>query len=107
MEVISPESGVALGTLPLTRVVPRLHALEAEDVEALRQDGVLHTRVATGTGEACLGGVGEREGGGREGQSYRGSLARLSKHPGTHPLTGRAGTYLVLINLLIENFITV
>lgn len=42
VEVVGAEGGVALGTLPLTCVVARLHALEAEDVEALGQHSVLH-----------------------------------------------------------------
>lgn len=46
MEVICPEGGVALGALPLPSVVARLDALEAEDVEAFCQDGVLHPGVA-------------------------------------------------------------
>lgn len=49
VEVVGSESGVALGALPLTRVVPRLDALEAENVEALGQHRVLHPRVAAGT----------------------------------------------------------
>lgn len=49
VEVVGSESGVALGALPLTRVVPRLDALKAENVEALGQHCVLHPRVAAGT----------------------------------------------------------
>lgn len=48
VEVICSEGGVALGALPLARVVARLDALEAEDVVALGQHGVLHPRVAAG-----------------------------------------------------------
>ena len=39
--VVGAERVVALGTLALSRLVPRLETLEAEDVEALGQDGVL------------------------------------------------------------------
>lgn len=46
VEVVCSEGGVALGALPLARVVARLDALEAEDVVALGQHGVLHPRVA-------------------------------------------------------------
>lgn len=42
VEVVCSEGGVALGALPLARVVARLDALEAEDVVALGQHGVLH-----------------------------------------------------------------
>lgn len=49
VEVVGSESGVALGALPLTRVVARLDALEAENVEALGQHRVLHPRVAART----------------------------------------------------------
>lgn len=48
VEVVCSEGGVALGALPLARVVARLDALEAEDVVALGQHGVLHPRVAAG-----------------------------------------------------------
>lgn len=54
VEVVGSESGVALGALPLTCVVARLDALEAEHVEALGQHGVLHPRVAAGTRETGL-----------------------------------------------------
>lgn len=54
VEVVGPERGVALGALPLTCVVARLDALEAEHVEALGQHGVLHPRVAARTREAGL-----------------------------------------------------
>lgn len=46
VEVIGSEGGVALGAFPLPCVVARLHTLEAEDVEALGQYGILHSRVA-------------------------------------------------------------
>lgn len=49
MEVVGSESSVALGALPLACVVARLNALEAEDVEALCQDCILHTGVAAWT----------------------------------------------------------
>lgn len=49
VEVICSEGGVALGALPLTRVIARLDALEAEDVVALCQHSVLHPGVAAGT----------------------------------------------------------
>lgn len=49
VEVVGSESGVALGALPLTCVVARLDALEAENVEALGQHRVLHPRVAAWT----------------------------------------------------------
>lgn len=49
VEVVRSEGGVALGALPLTCVVACLDALEAEDVEALCQYGVLHPRVAART----------------------------------------------------------
>lgn len=49
MEVVRSERRVALGALPLTRVVARLDALEAEDVEALSQHRVLHPGVAART----------------------------------------------------------
>lgn len=49
MEVIGSEGGVALGALPLTRVIACLNALEAEDVEALGQDRILHPRIAART----------------------------------------------------------
>lgn len=55
VEVIGPEGGVALGALPLARVVSRFHALEAEDVEALGQHGVLHSRVTARAGQTRLG----------------------------------------------------
>lgn len=42
VEVVGAKSSIALGTLPLTCVIARLHALEAEDVEALSQHSVLH-----------------------------------------------------------------
>lgn len=48
VEVVCSEGGVALGALPLARVVARLDALEAEDVVTLGQHGVLHPRVAAG-----------------------------------------------------------
>lgn len=49
VEVVCSEGGVALGALPLTCVVACLHALEAEDVEALCQYRILHPRVAART----------------------------------------------------------
>lgn len=49
VEVVGSESGVALGALPLTCVVARLDALEAENVETLGQHRVLHPRVAART----------------------------------------------------------
>lgn len=55
VEVVGSESGVALGALPLTCVVARLDALEAENVEALGQHCVLHPRVAARTRETGLG----------------------------------------------------
>lgn len=55
MEVIGAEGGVALGALPLAGVVARLDALEAEDVEALCEDGILHPRVAARTRQTGLG----------------------------------------------------
>ena len=54
VEVVGAEGRVALGALPLPGVVARLDALEAEDVEALGQDGVLHPRVATRAGQTSL-----------------------------------------------------
>lgn len=42
VEVVGAEGSIALGTLPLTCVVARLHALKAEHVEALGQHSVLH-----------------------------------------------------------------
>lgn len=42
VEVVGAEGSIALGTLPLTRVIARLYALEAKDVEALGQHSVLH-----------------------------------------------------------------
>lgn len=65
MEVVCAEGCVALGTLSLTGVVASLDALEAEDVEALCQHGVLHPRVAARTGQASL-----RDGGERNDQSH-------------------------------------
>lgn len=63
VEVVGSEGGIALGAFPLARVVSRLNALEAEDVEALGQDGILHSGVATGARQACLGErSGERKG---------------------------------------------
>lgn len=61
MEVVGAEGCVALGTLSLTSVIPSLDALEAEDVEALCQNGVLHPRVAARAGQASLIHGGERE----------------------------------------------
>lgn len=49
VKVVGSEGGVALGALPLTCVVARLDTLEAEDVEALSQHGILHPRVAAWT----------------------------------------------------------
>lgn len=49
VEVVGSEGGVAFGALPLARVVARLDALEAEDVEALGQYSVLHPGVAAWT----------------------------------------------------------
>lgn len=46
MEVVCSKGGVALWALPLARVVARLDTLEAEDVVALGQHGVLHPGVA-------------------------------------------------------------
>lgn len=46
VEVVCSEGGVALGALPLARVVASLDALEAEDVVALGQHGVFHPRIA-------------------------------------------------------------
>lgn len=48
VEVVCSEGSVALGALPLARVVASLDALEAEDVVALGQHGILHPRVAAG-----------------------------------------------------------
>lgn len=42
MEIVGTKCGIALWALPLTGVVARLHALETENVEALRQHGVLY-----------------------------------------------------------------
>lgn len=69
VEVVGAEGGVALGALPLARVVARLYTLEAEDVETLGQDGVLYPGVTARAGQTCLG-EGEREGEG-EGEGER------------------------------------
>lgn len=58
MEVVGSECSVALGAFPLACVVACLDALEAEDVEALCQDSVLYSGVATGTRETSLGEAG-------------------------------------------------
>lgn len=49
VEVVCSEGSVALWALPLTCVIARLDALEAEDVEALCQYRILHPRVAART----------------------------------------------------------
>lgn len=54
VEIVGAEGGVALRALPLARIVTRLHALEAEDVEALCQHGVLYARVAARTRQSGL-----------------------------------------------------
>lgn len=54
MEVIGTKGSIALGAFPLTGVVARLDAVEAEDVEAFGEHGVLLARVAAGTGELSL-----------------------------------------------------
>ena len=54
VKVIGTEGLVALGALPLARLVPRLQAVVAEDVEALVQHGVLPLRLAAGTGQLFL-----------------------------------------------------
>lgn len=52
--VISPEGGVALGTLALPGLVARLQAVPAEHVEALGQHGVLALHLARRTREGLL-----------------------------------------------------
>lgn len=56
MEVVGAEGGVALGALPLARVVARLYTLEAEDVETLGQDSVLYPGVTARARQTRLGG---------------------------------------------------
>ena len=52
--VVSSEGGVTLGTLAVPRLVARLQAVEAEDVETLRQDGILLVCLACRTGQLVL-----------------------------------------------------
>lgn len=54
MEVVGPEGCVALGALALPGVVARLHALKAEDVEALGEHRVLLAHVAAWARQAGL-----------------------------------------------------
>lgn len=55
VEVVGAESRVALGALPLAGLVAATHALEAEHVEALGEDGVLLASVTAGAGQPRLG----------------------------------------------------
>lgn len=52
--VVGAERVVALGALALSRLVARLETLEAEDVEALCQDGVLLLNLARRTRQLLL-----------------------------------------------------
>lgn len=54
VEIVGAEGSVALWALSLACVVTRLHALEAEDVEALCQHSILYTRVAARTRQTGL-----------------------------------------------------
>lgn len=54
MVVVRPEGGIALGALAIARLVARLQAVEAEDVETLGQDGVLLVCLAGWTGQLLL-----------------------------------------------------
>lgn len=55
VEVVGAESRVALGALPLAGIVAATHALEAEHVEALGEDGILLASVTAGAGQPRLG----------------------------------------------------
>lgn len=52
--VVGPEGGVALGALAVACFVARLQAVEAENVETLRQDGVFLVCLARRTGQLIL-----------------------------------------------------
>lgn len=54
VEIVGTECRVALWAFPLPRIVTRLHTLEAEDVEALCQNGILNSRVAAWTRQTGL-----------------------------------------------------
>lgn len=55
MEVVGTKSSIAFRAFSLARVIARLHALEAKNVEALGQNGVLHTWIAAWTRQSSLG----------------------------------------------------
>ncbi len=52
--VVGSKGGVTLGTLAVSRLVARLQAVEAEDVETLGEDGVLLVRLACRAGKLFL-----------------------------------------------------
>lgn len=54
VEVVGAECAVALGALPLPRIVAHLQTLVAEDVETLGEDGLLVPRVAAGAAQFGL-----------------------------------------------------
>ncbi len=56
--VVGSKGGVTLGTLAVSRLVARLQAVEAEDVETFGQDGVLLVRLAGRAGQLLLLGKG-------------------------------------------------
>ena len=54
MEVVCAERRITLWTLALARLVARAQALETEDMETLREDGVLLLHLARGTCQLFL-----------------------------------------------------
>lgn len=95
VEIVGTEGGVALRALPLACIVTRLHTLEAEDMEALCQHGILYTRVAARTRQT---GLQEQE----TSVISKGDQLQLQTKRFSAPVA-----YLVFINFLVKYLVTV